>query len=91
MTDRAYWFHQDALRARAAVAAQQPSTANGHRARRLALVAFVDYARAGTEWAVSGRDRVRHRCTASIEAARAAADHARTGNRLLVTAAKLLN
>ncbi len=90
MTSSANRFHRDALRARAAVAAQRPSTAKGGRARKLALTAFTDYARAGSQWAASGRARLAHHRSAAITFARRGATYARTGNTLLVSAGKLL-
>src|SRR5262249_8391318 len=67
MTFSANRFHRDALQARRVVAAQRPTTANGRQARRLALTALSDYARAGSEWAASGRDRLNHRRATSIK------------------------
>ena len=90
MTSSANRFHREALNARAAVAAQRPSTAKGRRARGLALTAFADYALAGTNWAASGRARLAHRQASSISLARAGGRYARTGNTLLVSAGKLL-
>lgn len=84
-------FRSDALRARAAVAAQKPSTAAGARARRLALTAFTDYARAGAKWAASGRARLAGQRAASVADAAAGARYARAGNRLLLAAGKLLH
>ncbi len=83
-------FHTDALHARAAVIGQKPSTAKGKRARRLALTAFADYALAGTKWAASGRARLAHQRAASIAYAKAGANYAHIGNKLLVAAGKLL-
>jgi len=90
MTYSAKRFYRDALHARAAVAAQKPSTAKGARARRLALTAFADYALAGSKWAASGQARLAHRRAASIADANAGARYARTGDTLLVAAGKLL-
>ena len=90
MTSSANRFHREALHARAAVAAQRPSTAKGRRARGLAAAAFADYALAGTKWAASGRARLAHHQASSISLARAGATYARRGNALLVTAGKLL-
>lgn len=84
-------FHVDALRARAAVARQTPSTSAGSRGRRLAMAAFADYAIAGTKWAASGRARLAHRRQAATVYAAAGAKYARAGNRLLVAAGKLLH
>jgi hypothetical protein len=90
MTYSANRFHRDGLHARAAVAAQHPSTPRGRRAGRLALTAFADYALAGIKWAASGRARLAHHRAASIAFANAGASYARTGNKLLVVAGKLL-
>jgi hypothetical protein len=90
MTSSANRFHREAVHARAAIAAQRPSTAKGRRARELALKAFADYARAGSKWAASGRARLAHRQASSISLARAGARYARAGNTLLVSAGKLL-
>lgn len=90
MTHSANRFHTDALHARAAVAAQTPSTAKGKQARQLALTAFADYALAGSKWAASARARLAHQRAASIANANAGANYARSGNKLLVTAGKLL-
>jgi hypothetical protein len=83
-------FRTDALHARAAVAAQKPSTAKGKHARRLALSAFADYALAGSKWAASGHARLAHHRAASIADAKSGTSYARTGNKLLVAAGKLL-
>jgi len=90
MTYSANRFHRDALRARIALAAQQPTTAKGRHARRLALTAFAAYARAGSEWFASGRSRLNHHRATSIKDAQAGAHNAAAGNRLLITAGKLL-
>lgn len=90
MSYSAVRFHKHALRARAAIAAQHPSSAKGRRARSFALQAYLDYARAGTLWAASGRARVQGRKTAAASLARSAATRALTGNRLLRSASKLL-
>jgi len=90
MTTSANRFHHDSLLAHAATAAQKPSTANGNRARRLALTAFNDYARAGNNWAASGRARLARRTAASIADAKTGANYAKAGNKLLVTAGALL-
>lgn len=90
MTYSANRFHRDALRARTAIAAQKPTTARGSQARGLALTAFADYARAGSEWAASGRGRLNHRRAISIKNAHAGAHDAAAGDRLLITAGKLL-
>lgn len=90
MSYSAVRFHKDALRARAAIAVQHPSSARGRSARSFALRAFMDYARAGTLWAASGRARVQGRKTAAASLARSAATRALAGNRLLRNASKLL-
>jgi hypothetical protein len=90
MTSSANRFRVDALHARAAVAAEKPSTAKGTQARRSALAAFADYAVAGSKWATSGRARLAHHRAASIADANAGARYARAGNKLLVAAGKLL-
>ena len=91
MTSSALRFRTDALHARAAVARQRPSTAGGKRARTLVLTAFADYAAAGTGWAATGRARLRGDRASAGRSARAAAILARTGNKLLLTAGKLLH
>jgi hypothetical protein len=90
MTSSANRFHNDALQARAAVAAQKPSTAKGRRARGLALTALTDYAIAGTNWAATGRARLLHHTGEASIYAIAGARYATTGNRLLVSSGKLL-
>jgi hypothetical protein len=90
MTVAANRFRLDALRGRVATAAQHASTANGTRARGLALSAFRQYALAGARWAASGRARVANRRSQAVALAAAAARNARTGNALLVRAGKLL-
>jgi hypothetical protein len=90
MTADALRFRGDALRARTAISARRPSTANGRRAKLLALAAYTDYARAGALWAASGRARVAHHLVTAAADARAAAASARAGGRLLVTAGHLL-
>jgi hypothetical protein len=91
MTSSALRFRNDALRARAAVARQRPSTTAGKRARTLALTAFADYAVAAKDWAATGRARLRGDRAAAGRSARAAAVSARAGNRLLLAAGKLLH
>ena len=91
MTSSALRFRTDALKARAAVARQRPSTAGGKRARTLALTAFADYAAAGKGWAATGRARLRGDRVSAGRSARASAALARTGNKLLLTAGKLLH
>ena len=90
MTSSANRFHRDALRARAAVTAQRPSTAKGRHARQLGLTAFADYALAGSKWAACGRARLAHQRAASVAYAKVGAGYAHTGNKLLVAAGKLL-
>lgn len=90
MVASAHRFRVDALKARAAVRAQRPSTAAGQTAKRLAVTAFGDYAAAGRLWAASGQARLHgHNATAS-RYARSAAIRAKTGNRFLVRAGRLL-
>jgi hypothetical protein len=90
MTYSANRFHRDALNARAAIAAQRPTTARGRRARRLALTAFADYAHAGSKWAASGRARLNHNLAAASRYAKAGSRFAKAGNALLVKAGKQL-
>ena len=90
MTRRALHFRVDALRARHAVAAVQPSSVRGRQAKKLALAAFSDYAIVGRQWALSGQARVHGLRTAAIGDARLAARHARAGSRLLIAAERLL-
>ena len=90
MTESALRFRNDSLRAHTAIAAQRPSTARGHSAQRLALTAFTDYAVAGSRWAASGRARLQGQKTDASRYASAAATYAHTGERLLVSAGKLL-
>jgi hypothetical protein len=90
MTRRARHFRADALRARRALAAQQPSSARGSRAKRLAVAAFWNYARVGREWALSGTARLHHKRPLASRYATLALRFARTGNRLLVSAGRLL-
>jgi 4-amino-4-deoxy-L-arabinose transferase-like glycosyltransferase len=90
MTYSANRFHRDALRARAAVAAQKPSTAKGRHARRLALTGFANYALAGSKWAACGRARLAQQRAAAIGYSKVGANYAHTGNKLLVAAGKLL-
>jgi hypothetical protein len=90
MTTSANRFRRDALAAQRAIRAQTASTRAGRRAKGLALSAFADYARAGALWAASGRARLAHHVVVAVAAARRAATFARTGNRLLVTAGRLL-
>ena len=83
-------FHRDALHARAAIYAQKASTANGTKARRLALTAFTNFAIAGSKWVASGRARLAHHRAISIAAAKAGARYAHAGDTLLVQAGTLL-
>lgn len=89
MTSAAIRFHRDALRARANLAAQKVSASRLRKSRLKALSAFTYYARAGTEWAASGRFRLSHQRTRAIAAAQAGARDAHTGSRLLLAAASL--
>jgi hypothetical protein len=89
MTSNAVTFHRDALRARKRVAAQKVSTSRLRKSRAAALKAFTSYARAGAEWALSGRLRLANKQTASIAAAHAGARDAATGSKLLLAAARL--
>jgi hypothetical protein len=90
MTYSALRFGRVALRARAAVAGARPTTARGRRAQHLALVAFQDYAKAGRGWAATGRARLAGKRLVATREARIAAGYAKAGNRLLVSAGKLL-
>jgi len=90
MTSSSLRFRRDALRARAAIAAQHPSNANGRRARQLALSAFADYAVAGSRWAATGRARLNKQRALAGRNAAAAAISAKAGNRLLVVASRLV-
>jgi hypothetical protein len=90
MTFSSLRFRHDALRARAAIAAQHPSNAKGQRARKLALTAFTNYAVAGSRWAAAGRARLNKQRTLAGRNAAAAASSARAGNRLLVLASRLV-
>ena len=84
-------FHNDSLRARAAITRQHPSSASGRRARKLALAAYTNYNRAGTGWAASGRARLAHHTSAAKHAAVAAARAAHKGSTQLLAASKLLH
>jgi hypothetical protein len=90
MTLRARHFRLDALRARKALDAVQPSSARGRRAKGLALAAFYDYAIVGRQWALSGQARVHGLKTAAVAHARIAARYARRGGALLLAAKRLL-
>ena len=90
MIRRARHFRLDALRARKALAAVQPSSDRGRRAKRLALAAFYDYAIVGRQWALSGQARVRGLRAAAVGHARIAARYARKGSALLLAAKRLL-
>jgi hypothetical protein len=84
-------FRSDSLHARTAIKRQHPSSAKGRQAKSLALKAYTAYGRAGAGWAASGRARLAHHIPAAKRAASSAATSARAGNRLLVTAGKLLH
>lgn len=90
MTLRARHFRLDALRARKALGAVQPSSSRGRHAKRLALAAFYDFVIVGRQWALSGQARVHGLKTAAIAHARIAARYARRGSALLLEAKKLL-
>jgi hypothetical protein len=90
MTRRAQHFRADALRARRALAAQRPSSTRGSRARSLALAAFRNYAVVGRDWALSGKARLHKKNALAGRYARLAQRFAKRGNRLLVSAGKLL-
>ena len=90
MVSSAQRFRRDALRARAAIRAQRASTTAGRQAKRLAVVAFADYALAGRLWAASGQARLHGQRATASRYARAAAIRARAGNRFLVRAGRLL-
>jgi hypothetical protein len=87
---RANHFRHDALAARRALAAQQPSTARGKRAQTLALAAFRDYAIVGRQWALVGQARLHHRSALATRHAAIAKRYTAKGNRLLVAAGRLL-
>jgi hypothetical protein len=55
MTYSALRFGRVAVHARAAITATRPSTARGRHAQQLALLAFVAYAKAGSDWAATDR------------------------------------
>ena len=90
MVTSAQRFRHDALRARAAIRSQRASTTAGKQAKRLAVVAFTDYAAAGRLWAASGQARLHGQKAAASQYARSAATRAKAGNRFLVRAGKLL-
>ena len=83
-------FRADALKARAALAAETPSTASGVQARKLAVTAFTDYALAGRRWVLSGRAHIAHQFRLAAAYARAGGRYARAGNTLLVRAGTLI-
>lgn len=83
-------FRAAALRAEHALSAQQPSSARGRRAKKLAVRAFAEYATVGRQWALGGQARLRHRIPAAGRHARLAAIHARRGSLLLIRAGRLL-
>jgi hypothetical protein len=90
MTTRARKFRADALHARRALAAQHASTARGARARTLALAAFRAYTVVGEQWAMTGRARVQNRKALAARHSTVAKRFARRGNRLLISASRLL-
>ena len=90
MVSSAQRFRRDALRARVAIRAQRASTTGGKQAKRLAVIAFADYAVAGRLWAASGQARLHGQKATASRYARAAAIRAKAGNRLLVRAGRLL-
>ena len=90
MTGSALRFRTDALQAKAAIAALRPATARERKAQRLAVSAFANYATAGSQWAASGRARSHGLRQAAVAHARTAATSARAGDRLLITAGRLL-
>lgn len=90
MTRRAQHFRRDALRARHALAAQKPSSARGLRAKRLAMAAFRAYASVGRQWTLSGKARTHRKNALAGRYAKSALRFARKGNRLLVSAGRLL-
>ena len=87
---RARKFRADSLKARRAVGAQRPTTARGLRAKRLAAGAFSAYAAVGTEWARTGRARLRGQRAVATRHATLAARYAQRGNRLMRLAGRLL-
>ena len=90
MVSSAQRFRRDALKARAAIRAQRASTTVGRQAKRLAVIAFADYAVAGRLWAASGQARMHGQKAAASRYARAAAIRAKAGNRFLLRAGRLL-
>jgi hypothetical protein len=90
MMREAQKFHADALRARRAVSAQRASSSRGRRAKALALAAFRDYAIVGQEWVLCGQARLKGRKSLATRYANAAKQFSRKGNRLLVSAGRLL-
>jgi hypothetical protein len=91
MTSSSIRFQRNALHARTALAAQRPSTAKGKQAQQLALAAFGDYATAGANWAAAGRARVKKQKALSSSLARKAKAAGAAGNKLLVSAGRLLH
>lgn len=91
MTSRARHFRLDALRAQRAIAAQRPSSVRGRHAKRMAVLAFRDYAIVGRSWSLSGRARLAGRKPLAVRHARAARIVASRGSRHLVAAARLLS
>ena len=90
MTRRARHFRADALSAVRALAPVQPTSTRGRRGKRLALIAFRDYAVVGRQWTLSGQARIAGRKPTAAAHARVAARYAAAANRRLVAAGKLL-
>lgn len=90
MTRRARQFRADALRAVHAVSLVGASSDRGRRAKNLALRAFRDYAVVGREWALSGQARIQGRKLVAAAHARSAARYATAGDRLLLSAHRVL-
>ena len=83
-------FRVDSLKARAAISRQRGSTAAGRQAKRLAVIAFADYAAAGSLWTASGQARLKGQKATASRYARSAAIRAKAGNRSLLKAGRLL-
>ena len=77
MVSSAQRFRSDALRARAAIRSQRASTTAGKQAKRLAVIAFTDYAAAGRLWAASGQARLHGQKAAASRYARGATTRAK--------------
>ena len=90
MVTSAQRFRRDALKARTAIGAQRPSTTAGKKAKRLAVIAFGDYAAAGRLWAASGQARLHGQKATATRDAGTAAIRAKAGNRLLIRVGALL-